>query len=671
MLSSQELAEGGREIGSRDVKKVIPSVCEKLGVADCKSLVRCLSVEEAHINDIAHDHQGNASEQKYQMLLKWMKIKGKDATIEKLYHALVESGHKDIADNLEQDTQFGNRTVSSNPSGGTTSNGSSRVPIARVVGQQRSPRHTVFELRQPSELFTGENHVNILKGIVEKYEDHCQKYPDPNNRYAFVQVLHGLGGCGKTEIVTQYVWKNWQQYISGVYTLSGTSNSHLDLGLKRLLKRNNAVQNGDDLTSYNIRRLAQEWLLNNSNWLLVIDDVDDPAVIKYVFPNDPVLLDGHILITTRDSDGWDGWYNVVKTEVQSMSQYDSAIYLLRETGAASVSNAAQQLNTLKTDNPQEYEAVMWLGSENALHGLPLALHQASAYIKACHQTFAQYKTIYSDSNTDVLKYTLTDPLEGWLKVHNLDAIFAPVLRKYLKGNLFQMKDLKHNDLQESPILMNDHEIDTFRKACQVTDHEELGKMADPSKGHVLTTWKVNYEKICQDEVMSDFLHLCCCLATVITVKVLVDGIQFLPDGVLKGFVQERHEDGTKMQIRILELFQKLMKFSFATSFIQRSRDEFQQPQNVAIEKFSIHHMVQVVSFKLADRESRVRSLNNAMHMLEKLFPKLDDVHSDSLDVLYKEEVRESNLQLAFHTVALARQIGLLEDNLEGLDNTTE
>ncbi|XP_070547918.1 uncharacterized protein [Ptychodera flava] len=49
------------------------------------------------------------------------------------------------------------------------------------------------------------------------------------------QVLYGIGGCGKTEIASSYVWNNWRRY-DHVFVLNGKSNSFLDYGFKKMLE---------------------------------------------------------------------------------------------------------------------------------------------------------------------------------------------------------------------------------------------------------------------------------------------------------------------------------------------------------------------------------------------------------------------------------------------------
>ncbi|XP_077986090.1 uncharacterized protein LOC144440577 [Glandiceps talaboti] len=102
-----------------EVKAAIQSIYTRLSVGDCTSLVRRLGVSDPDIDAIKQDNHGNSSEQKYQMLRQWKQIKGRGATLKKLYRALIKNGNKDIADDLEMselDSQFDDLAVDAVPS---------------------------------------------------------------------------------------------------------------------------------------------------------------------------------------------------------------------------------------------------------------------------------------------------------------------------------------------------------------------------------------------------------------------------------------------------------------------------------------------------------------------------------------------------------------------------
>ncbi|XP_070549381.1 uncharacterized protein [Ptychodera flava] len=435
----------------------------------------------------------------------------------------------------------------------------------------------------------------------------------------------------------------------------------------------------DETTPRNIRRLALEWLNRCQDWLLVIDNVLEPELIKTYFPDQPQLHDGHILITTRVTQGWDTWYNAIKTHVQHMTPEDSAIYLLRQKHSQpdqpiSSADAEQMLSDLKENNLSEYEALMWLGDDGALQGLPLALFQASRYISTCKVTFKKYKDLYFKCRMDVFKNINTDPLEAWLVSCKIDRKFGPALREIVHSNTILVKTLKDQELKE--VGMKPDEITNFNQARQETAIERFAQMVDPSKDDIMTTWKMNYDQVYQHKIAREFIQLCSCLSSRVQVALLVDGVQYLNPSSLKDYILSRRRGSTGccqtvIHERVLELFQHLQQYSFATMIIGQTDDRRAKVDLNRLGAFIVPNLLkEVVFLKLISRDEKIRSLNHAMNILEKLFPKIEDVQADRLDILYSEAVRDYHSIIAFHTLALAHQMESLEqDDITHLNNT--
>ncbi|XP_070550096.1 uncharacterized protein [Ptychodera flava] len=537
------------------------------------------------------------------------------------------------------------------------------------------------ELRQPVRVFSGEGHKERLRKIRNQYKEHRRLRSETGE--VLVQILHGLGGCGKTEIATHYLYKEWRKYTDGVFYISGRSNSSIDFGLKKLLMTVNGRLPSDNVTPGNIRRLALAWLHNNKDWLLVIDDADDVALIATVFSSTPPLHDGHILITSRVSIGWDKWYkNSCLLEVNLMSGRDSAIYLLREKmsgmdGSVSVKDAERQLELIEKTNREEYEALVWLGDVGGLHGLPLALRQASRYITQYNITFSQYRRLYETCRLDIFKHAAeTDPLAAWLKASGLNPDYASRIREVVQSNTLRLKTFTRDELKRPPISMEDSDVTCFLKAQRDTDVHFFALMLDPSRENFLTTWKLNYDKLCEDAATKEFILLCSCFASRIQIALLADGAKYLVHGALRDFLKVQHSSGgsgseIKICQRVHQLIEKLKQVSLATTVVGHPEAAHTDNELTRFGTFAVYHLVQQVVFlKFVSREDKIITLNNAMRILEGMFPKVQQEATDNYEVLFNEPIHDRHLIIAIHTLALGRQIESLEKDEVGDLNDT-
>lgn len=122
------------------------------------------------------------------------------------------------------------------------------------------------------------------------------------------------------------------------------------------------------------------WLSTATNWLLVLDDLDDPRLAYDLLP---AVGDGAVLITTLTP--------ITATiargiELESMSCEEGATFLLRR---AKILAANRGLEQLSKEQRQLTEAIT-----QSMGGLPLALDQAAAYIEETGCGLAGYLERY-------------------------------------------------------------------------------------------------------------------------------------------------------------------------------------------------------------------------------------------------------------------------------------
>ncbi|XP_070568628.1 uncharacterized protein [Ptychodera flava] len=526
-------------------------------------------------------------------------------------------------------------------------------------------------LRRPSSLFTGKAHNQCLRNISKHLAKH--RNAAETKQKVFIEVLYGLGGCGKTEIMCSYVWNNWKRYKGGVYNLDGKSNSCLDYGFMQILKKMKSDIRQEDRSPTAIRRSVLQELGGKKDWLLVIDDADDPDIIQQVLIHIEDLNEGHILITSRAERGWLDQFKPTMTHVQHFSEEDSAIYLLRQTRSTrgklmSFKEAVRELEKLKSDDRKEYSALMWLCGEKGLHGLPLALKQASKYVCQHNLKFKEYKRTYLHHQAEVVHSIRSDPLVWWLKSHDLKSDNVKILQDIAGTNITMLKDLSTEHRKEIRNRMTPEDAQELQNAINATSYSEFAKMAVLSRENVVTTWKMNYESLTKEEHVKEFLHLCSCLATRISVALLADGAQHLNEGSLKNHLKSSRtlSMSPEKQIcrRINELFVKLTEYSFTTIVGQSTTSSSTGKKD---SEQTIHHLLQQVMFvHFLNLKEKTQSLNNAITILENLFPK-DVLVTGSASTA----VHERHSTIALHTLAVCQQIRTLkEDEIGGLKNTS-
>ncbi|WP_371781353.1 FxSxx-COOH system tetratricopeptide repeat protein [Streptosporangium subroseum] len=171
------------------------------------------------------------------------------------------------------------------------------------------------------------------------------------------QVIHGLGGIGKTELARQYATINRDCYRLR-WWITAESAEQIQDGLTALAERLHPLV-ALALTGEQAADWARGWLQAHKGWLLVLDNVEDPAHVRDLLGQ---LYTGHILITTRRTVRWPAGVQPIP------------LPLLDEHAAAELITKVGE-----RDRPEDQPAVEKIAKE--LGCLPLALEQAGAYIR--------------------------------------------------------------------------------------------------------------------------------------------------------------------------------------------------------------------------------------------------------------------------------------------------
>lgn len=179
------------------------------------------------------------------------------------------------------------------------------------------------------------------------------------------QTFHGLGGIGKTQLAVEYAYRHSAEY-DVVWWMHAEDGSTLKSDYAALVIELNLPEKADKDQAV-IIQAVKKWLNHNPKWLLVFDNAKDSKSIRDCLPG---AEGGHVLITSRNQE-WSG----TSLEIKVWSRKESIDFLHKRTG----------LNDDKVDNE----------IAEALGDLPLALEQASAYIKKSHIGYAEYLELFT------------------------------------------------------------------------------------------------------------------------------------------------------------------------------------------------------------------------------------------------------------------------------------
>jgi hypothetical protein len=208
-------------------------------------------------------------------------------------------------------------------------------------------------------LFKGRN--KTVEQLHERFHDNTSSNNDFQIRR---EVIHGLGGIGKTRLAIEYAWTYADDYNAVMFVVADSREQ-----LRRSLS---------ELTDPTILNLPEwkcpeedtrmgaviRWLSEHPGWLMIIDNADEQPAVDAVEHLLPKFRGGHVIITSRNN-RWSK--SVYRSELDVLPPEAASVFLLERT------------NEERRKTSKDEIIAKELASE--LGCLALALEQAGAYIQ--------------------------------------------------------------------------------------------------------------------------------------------------------------------------------------------------------------------------------------------------------------------------------------------------
>ena len=218
-----------------------------------------------------------------------------------------------------------------------------------------------------------------------------------------IRGICGLGGCGKSSLALEYAWRNIERYPGGVFVVNGESDDLMRVSIQGIheefVDRTQSNKGKEGKSFEDLMTDTLSWLgYLTEKWLLLVDNLDQKELSscarKLFFGQWKSKTSGDILVTSRRGrrvlceDLRLSPENCYELDPFSISE--SAEFLDKRTGIQS----SCELDMV--DNQEKRELAQELG------GLPLALEQAAAYIKALECPISLYLQQYRSQKTKLL-----------------------------------------------------------------------------------------------------------------------------------------------------------------------------------------------------------------------------------------------------------------------------
>lgn len=221
-------------------------------------------------------------------------------------------------------------------------------------------------------------------------------------------AISGLAGIGKTQTAIEYAYRYRDEYHTALWASAQSRELLISdftkiAGILKLTEKAETDQNI-------IVDTVKHWFERFTYWLLILDNVEDFAVVNPFLPS---TKKGHILMTTRSQASLPFAKSI---DLEKMNQQESVLFLLRRTGF--IAQNATLHDALDSDLAKAREISVMMD------GLPLALDQVGAYIEEKKCSLSHYIDLYRRQKGPLLKW------RGKLTIEHLESVYSTLLLSF-------------------------------------------------------------------------------------------------------------------------------------------------------------------------------------------------------------------------------------------------
>ncbi len=205
-------------------------------------------------------------------------------------------------------------------------------------------------------------------------------------------ALYGLGGIGKTQVALEYAYRYALEYAA-IFWIEAETVQNIIASFQKIAEILGLPQQRES-DQQQIVAAVQRWLSTHKEWLLIWDNLEQIELLHRFLPP---AQQGAILITTQKPT----LGTLVQClELSPMKKEEGILLFLRRAKVLKQGTHSEEVNQRQMCSPIEYKVAEIL--VKAMHGLPLALDQAGAYIDETRCTIADYVQYYEQQRLTCL-----------------------------------------------------------------------------------------------------------------------------------------------------------------------------------------------------------------------------------------------------------------------------
>lgn len=212
-----------------------------------------------------------------------------------------------------------------------------------------------------------------------------------NQDKPFIQIIAGLGGIGKTELIKQFIKRNYSRYdIIHWFDFNNIYDSFRSLASSLVSNHFVTIDSLDDLTDAQIIDFVKNTLSQLDTWLLIFDHIDNQEQLAAYLPQFmPERHRQHVMISSRFS-SWPEHPQAVtdKMILNTLSEEESLAIFQHW-----IHHADRRWDKVED----------WKKLAQALNYFPLALAQASLYIFESSISVNKYLTFFNTIREELWK----------------------------------------------------------------------------------------------------------------------------------------------------------------------------------------------------------------------------------------------------------------------------